>query len=84
MTGGGHWHNRGTHGRRQPLPAKANEPCQPAVGAVIIKGALNFPGIPGERHNGESTKTFISQAGGKKISTFTEVCLYKRKHSSCL
>lgn len=31
---------------------KANECCQPAVGAVIIKGAWNFPGTPGERHNG--------------------------------
>lgn len=47
---------------RQRLPAKANEPCQPAVGAVIIKGALNFQGIPGEWHNGGSTKNFISQA----------------------
>lgn len=31
---------------------KANECCQPAVGAVIIKGAWNFPGTPGEWHNG--------------------------------
>lgn len=34
------------------FPQKANECCQPAVGAVIIKGAWNFPGIPGEWHNG--------------------------------
>lgn len=33
---------------RDNLPAKANQCCQAAVGAVIIKAALKFPGIPWE------------------------------------